>query len=524
MRGFGRLVISHCGSGFRTVGARASCLGRAVRLALCVTALVAPVRAQSPHVLVDPVGDAVVRRTDLGADGPIDPNAHRLPDIAEIRLGAWSPADAQSDLFGGQWVAAPADFVRIDLVFDGLVNPPGTLGCCGDVFDPFRYGPHPVFGYVEIDLDGDEDTGGELDWPQLTYPGNVARWGGVPGESRFSDRVARSLADFDNDTTTPPYVERTGSDFGFELLGWNITAVDPSIAGDGDLVFEEGETWALDGWFFPRAHGYEDFSFACCSGLQGQYIAEVTMRFAHDPGSDRTTVSLVYPLTNAGSAAMRGESVEDDDGDASNQNSVEEALGELVFSATNAPAQWRQDPDFAIIEQWEFKSAGDYLDPAQWRVAVAVACSYSQQAGFDVVLAWTDIYGNVVPGDYDGDGVIGAADLAAFDAYLAGADGATGIDGDGVVNGEVQLINFGPNFSLFDRDYDGVVDADDRPCPTGDLDGDGDVDLADLAVMLAAYGLCAGQGGYDPAADLDASGCVDLGDLALLLANYGLGT
>ncbi len=59
---------------------------------------------------------------------------------------------------------------------------------------------------------------------------------------------------------------------------------------------------------------------------------------------------------------------------------------------------------------------------------------------------------------------------------------------------------------------------------TGDLDGDGDVDLADLATLLAAYGACVGDPNYNPDADFDESGCVDLSDLATLLANYGYGT
>jgi hypothetical protein len=57
----------------------------------------------------------------------------------------------------------------------------------------------------------------------------------------------------------------------------------------------------------------------------------------------------------------------------------------------------------------------------------------------------------------------------------------------------------------------------------GDIDGDGDVDLTDLAALLAAYGACAGDPDYNPAADLDDSGCVDLTDLATLLSNYGGG-
>ncbi len=52
----------------------------------------------------------------------------------------------------------------------------------------------------------------------------------------------------------------------------------------------------------------------------------------------------------------------------------------------------------------------------------------------------------------------------------------------------------------------------------GDIDGDGDTDLSDLAALLATYGV------YDnPNADLDDDGDVDLTDLALLLADYGCG-
>jgi hypothetical protein len=55
-------------------------------------------------------------------------------------------------------------------------------------------------------------------------------------------------------------------------------------------------------------------------------------------------------------------------------------------------------------------------------------------------------------------------------------------------------------------------------CP-GDLDGDGDVDLTDLAQLLAHYGMTSGATYED--GDLDGDEDVDLTDLAALLANYG---
>jgi hypothetical protein len=55
------------------------------------------------------------------------------------------------------------------------------------------------------------------------------------------------------------------------------------------------------------------------------------------------------------------------------------------------------------------------------------------------------------------------------------------------------------------------------PCP--DLDGDGDVDIADLAQLLAGYGITSGASFED--GDIDGDGDVDLADLAALLAEYG---
>jgi predicted alpha/beta superfamily hydrolase len=64
----------------------------------------------------------------------------------------------------------------------------------------------------------------------------------------------------------------------------------------------------------------------------------------------------------------------------------------------------------------------------------------------------------------------------------------------------------------------------DLPLPiAGDTNGDGCVNISDLGTLLAAFGTCSGDAGYEPAADIDDSGCVNISDLGVLLANFGVG-
>ena len=62
------------------------------------------------------------------------------------------------------------------------------------------------------------------------------------------------------------------------------------------------------------------------------------------------------------------------------------------------------------------------------------------------------------------------------------------------------------------------VARDATPC-AGDTDGDRDVDLSDLANLLAHFGVLAGAAWAD--GDFDGDRDVDLSDLAVLLANFG---
>lgn len=59
------------------------------------------------------------------------------------------------------------------------------------------------------------------------------------------------------------------------------------------------------------------------------------------------------------------------------------------------------------------------------------------------------------------------------------------------------------------------------PAPVpGDLNGDGKVNQSDLGILLAAFGTCIGQPGYNAVADIDGDGCVGQSDLGTLLSHW----
>jgi hypothetical protein len=136
-----------------------------------------------------------------------------------------------------------------------------------------------------------------------------------------------------------------------------------------------------------------------------------------------------------------------------------------------------------------------------------------------------------------GEGNIGVDPLFA-DPYGDDLNPATWEDNDYHLTAASPCIDAGnPNFvpEPADRDIDGqwrVWDGDQDDdwrvdmgsdefgshCP-GDLDGDDDIDLGDLAGLLAHYGTTSGMTPAD--GDFDLDGDIDLSDLSALLAVYG---
>ncbi len=91
---------------------------------------------------------------------------------------------------------------------------------------------------------------------------------------------------------------------------------------------------------------------------------------------------------------------------------------------------------------------------------------------------------------------------------------------DAALTGQQVGVSFGTT-SPTEGFEGGVVLAGEPSCP-GDINGDGIVDLSDLAELLAAYGTAEGEPGYIPSADLDGDGWIGLPDLAALLSVYGM--
>jgi hypothetical protein len=60
--------------------------------------------------------------------------------------------------------------------------------------------------------------------------------------------------------------------------------------------------------------------------------------------------------------------------------------------------------------------------------------------------------------------------------------------------------------------------------PSSDVNGDGVVNCADIAIVKRAFGKTQGQAGFDPRADVNADSVINIKDLAIVSAQLPKGT
>lgn len=481
----------------------------AIFAALISTAVL--VAGDEPDVHFDELGDAVIRRTDGGNDGIINPNSV-LPDLLAVSVGGWNTPTPVTNPYQGRWVdIRDIDIIKIEALFNGLVNPPGPLNILGEGYAPYRYGENPVYGFIEFDLDRERDTGGEIHDIWNRPLGAASRFGGrISGST--GERAARTGMDFDGK------VIRTGEEMHLSFCGCNPFTVNPLNDPTPD-TFDAGDTWIITGRFLHRSHAFSEYSFAFGGSESGEYDPRVNLKFTHNLSTDRTTITLIYAKTMVGAAQLTGQSRQALDLNAGNHTSIHEMLGEIRFAALNNDGP--PGSSFDLLREWADKGhdeLDDFYDRSDWRVLTLFGTTYVNEQT-DAYYVWTDVGPAFKVGDCNGDNLVNAADQSIVMTAIAQSDG-TSFDSDGIKNGQTRIIDFGWNFALYDINYDGLINADDLKIigysQRGDVNNDGLVDQQDLAVLRTMFGFSSGDPRYNGSADLDQNDIIDQRDFRTL--------
>lgn len=114
-------------------------------------------------------------------------------------------------------------------------------------------------------------------------------------------------------------------------------------------------------------------------------------------------------------------------------------------------------------------------------------------------------------------GALVALDYASLVGMYDGSGGGAGIDLGALGLHAIRYVRVdGPMVSGFSPEIDAFADVAPQPA-RADLDGNGNVDAADLAIVLASWGATKSP------ADLDGDGVVASSDIAVLLSAWGAG-
>ncbi|MBL4697600.1 MAG: hypothetical protein JKX70_02080 [Phycisphaerales bacterium] len=466
--------------------------------------------ASEPGIWIDQQGDAVIRRTDLGNDAALPAGFVPL-DLLKVSSEGWVPTDPSLDLYLGVTTIEDADFVRIQVVVDGLIAPPGPIGLNGFPYNPYQFGDRPLTGFIDIDIDDQKDSGGEL-MPMAAsrYLANVGRFGMSP-QGSIAERIAQSGDDIDFNFFDGPDFERTGAEFTLVLCGC-FSPVIVSQNGNMDSQFDSGESWVVEGRFFERFESFEPLSAMFGGSDFGLFDPITTLQFVHDPKADQTTVTLVYPITNAGTAQIAGHPEQEIDLSLTNDTSIEEAIDDLIDGADFATGALR-----TLTKEWREQDFEDYREPAEWKITALIGTA-PLKAQPDSFYIWTDTGFDELHADFNLDGVNDAQDLGAFEDFIDDEDGGS-FDDDQVVNGEIGIEDFGLSFHFFDLNYDGVVSDADIPLSPclADLTGDGVLNFFDVSAFLIAFSA------QSPEADLTSDGSWNFFDVAAYLTLFAQG-
>jgi hypothetical protein len=319
--------------------------------------------------------------------------------------------------------------------------------------------------------------------------------------------------------------ERAGAAYVFVRDGTTWTQQHKFVAADGGRWDEFGTCVAIDG-DTAAVGSIGDDDQGDCAGAVYVYTRSGTTWTHHGKltvADGATSDNFGMSVAIDGDMIVSGAPGDDDMGPTSGSASV------FVRSGT----AWTQQAKLI---------AADGVDNAQLGESVSLSGDIAVVGAVNDSTPWGTATGSAYVFVRDGDSWSQAAKLMASDAaFCDNAGGAVCISGDAVVVGAQNNDDAGENSGaayvfrgLADCNFNGVLDicdiadgtsADDDgdgipdECDCwGDLDGDGIIGLADLAVLLAHYDVASGMTYAD--GDLDGDGDVDLADLATLLSVY----